>query len=67
MRHKQPEIVTIYYNAIKAGPPKCCHSCEMYGTDGLCVEFFKEPPEETFNRLFEYNVFVLKVWENGTI
>ena len=46
MRHKQPEIVTIYYNMLKAGPPKCCHSCEMYGTDGLCVEFFKEPPED---------------------
>ena len=46
MRHKQPEIVTVYYNAIKAGPPRCCHSCEFYGTDGLCVEFFKEPPEK---------------------
>jgi hypothetical protein len=38
--------VTIYYKMLEAGPPKCCHSCEMYGTDGLCVEFFKEPPEE---------------------
>ena len=46
MRHKQPEIVTVYYNMLEAGPPKCCHSCEMYGTDGLCVEFFKEPPED---------------------
>ena len=46
MRHKQPEIVTIYYNMLKAGPPKCCHSCEFYGTDGLCVEFFTEPPED---------------------
>ena len=46
MRHKQPEIVTVYYKMLEAGPPRCCHSCEMYGTDGLCVEFFKEPPED---------------------
>ena len=30
----------------KAGPPKCCHTCEHYGVDGLCVEFFMTPPEE---------------------
>ena len=42
MRHPEPEIVTIY----KAGPPKCCHTCEHYGNDGLCVTFFMEPPAE---------------------
>ena len=46
MRHKQPEIVTIYNKLVEAGPPRCCHSCELYGTDGLCVEFFMEPPED---------------------
>jgi hypothetical protein len=35
-----------YREWIKAGPPKCCHTCEMYGNDGLCTEFFMTPPAE---------------------
>jgi hypothetical protein len=31
---------------MRAGPPKCCHTCEHYGVDGLCVEFFMKPPED---------------------
>ncbi len=46
MRHAEPKMVTLYKEWIKAGPPKCCHTCEMYGTDGLCTEFFMEPPPE---------------------
>ena len=46
MRHKEPSIVTVYRDCIKQGPPKCCHTCEHYGTDGLCIEFWMEPPEE---------------------
>ena len=46
MRHAEPQMVTLYKEWIKAGPPKCCHTCEMYGTDGLCTEFFMTPPAE---------------------
>ena len=46
MRHAEPELITDYKRLIAFGPPKCCHTCEMYGTDGLCVEFFMKPPEE---------------------
>ena len=46
MRHQEPEIVTIYKEWMKAGPPKCCHTCEHYGVDGLCVTFFMEPPKD---------------------
>ena len=46
MRHPEPEIVTLYRAAIKTLPPKVCHTCEHYGTDGLCIEFFMKPPEE---------------------
>jgi hypothetical protein len=31
---------------MRAGPPKCCHTCEHYGIDGLCVEFFMRPPDD---------------------
>ncbi len=46
MRHKEPEAITIYREQIKAGPPRCCHTCEHYGTDGLCIEFWMQPPED---------------------
>jgi len=45
-RHPEPQIVTVYKEWLQAGPPKCCHTCEMYGTDGLCVEFFMKPPAD---------------------
>lgn len=35
-----------YREWVKAGPPKCCHTCEHYRVDGFCVEFFMRPPEE---------------------
>lgn len=40
-RHAEPDAVTTWRN----GPPKCCHTCEHYGVDGLCVFHFQEPPE----------------------
>ena len=46
MRHAEPDLVTDYKRWIAAGPPRCCHTCEHYGVDGLCVEFFMQPPEE---------------------
>ena len=46
MRHKEPEVVTLYKEWIKAGPPRCCHTCEHYGTDGLCIEYWMNPPED---------------------
>jgi hypothetical protein len=36
----------MYKEWIKAGPPRCCHTCEHYGTDGLCIEFWMQPPPE---------------------
>jgi len=46
MRHKEPEVVTLYKDWVKAGPPRCCHTCEHYGTDGLCIEYWMNPPED---------------------
>jgi hypothetical protein len=39
-------MVTTYKQWLKAGPPRCCHTCEHYGNDGQCVEFFMQPPAE---------------------
>ena len=46
MRHAEPDLVTDYKRWLAAGPPRCCHTCDHYGVDGLCVEFFQEPPAE---------------------
>jgi hypothetical protein len=45
-RPSEPEFLIQWREWDKAGPPKCCHTCEHYGVDGLCVEFFMTPPEE---------------------
>jgi hypothetical protein len=45
-RPPEPQFLVDYREWIKAGPPKCCHTCEMYGTDGLCTEFFMTPPAD---------------------
>lgn len=46
MRHKEPEHVALYNFFLKSGAPKCCHTCEHYNDDGLCVTYNMEPPEE---------------------
>lgn len=45
-RHAEPDFVTDFKRWLAAGPPKCCHTCEHYGNDGQCVEFFMKPPAE---------------------
>jgi hypothetical protein len=49
MRHAEPQFLIDYREWMKVGPPKCCHTCEHYGVDGLCVEFFMKPPAEFAN------------------
>lgn len=46
MRHKEPEILKKYYEAVKNGPPKFCHTCEEYADDGTCLKYDMEPPED---------------------
>lgn len=46
MRHPEPEFLIQWREWDKAGPPRCCHTCEFYGVDGLCVEYFMHPPVE---------------------
>jgi len=41
MRHPEPERVAMWRVA-----PKCCHTCEYYNKDGVCLEHKSEPPED---------------------
>lgn len=45
MRHPEPKWLIDWRAEYEKGPPRCCHTCEHYGVDGLCVEFFMKPPE----------------------
>jgi hypothetical protein len=45
-RPPEPEFLIQWREWMRAGPPKCCFTCEHYGVDGLCTEFFMTPPED---------------------
>lgn len=45
-RHPEPQFLIDYREWVKAGPPKCCHTCEKHTHDGVCTEFGMEPPED---------------------
>lgn len=46
MRHAEPQFLKDYWNWIKSGPPKCCHTCEYYSEAGICDKFNMEPPAD---------------------
>jgi len=46
MRHPKPPHVIAYEEQKKAGPPKCCHTCDWYDANGMCLTYWMEPPED---------------------
>lgn len=46
MRHPTPEIVQVYQQRKKEGPPRCCHTCDFYTQDGRCMRYDMEPPQD---------------------
>jgi len=45
-RPPEPEFLIQWREWVKAGPPKCCHTCENYDHQGKCFEFDMTPPED---------------------
>jgi hypothetical protein len=46
-RPPEPQFLIDYREWLQAGPPKCCHTCEHYGVDGLCAKHeMAAPPAE---------------------
>ena len=43
MRHPEPKILIEYKTKVY---PEICHTCEYYNSDGLCMKFRMEPPED---------------------
>lgn len=44
-RHSEPEHVVKWREAV-ANPPKCCHTCDNYASDGICFLHWANPPED---------------------
>ena len=49
MRHEKPEQLIMFERMMdeifKQGPPKFCHNCMYYSTEGRCQVFDMEPPK----------------------
>ena len=45
-RPPEPEYLIQWREWIKAGPPKCCHTCDYYSGAGDCLAFDMRPPED---------------------
>jgi hypothetical protein len=45
MRHPEPDFIKVW----KEGVPQCCHTCENYAKDGICILHWAEPPEQFAN------------------
>jgi hypothetical protein len=45
-RPPEPQFLVDYREWVKAGPPKCCHTCDWYEDDGKCAKYEMEPPAE---------------------
>lgn len=45
-RQKEPEVVTKWRALVKAGPPKCCYTCDNYTDHSFCTRFEEKVPED---------------------
>lgn len=44
-RPKEPEYLVQWREWMRAGPPKCCHTCEHYSQNGECWQYKMTPPQ----------------------
>lgn len=45
-RPPEPDFLIQWREWMRAGPPKCCHTCEHYDRSGRCLVFDMTPPED---------------------
>jgi hypothetical protein len=57
-RPPEPQFLIDYREWLKAGPPKCCHTCDQFNQSGHCLAFDMRPPEE-----FAASVDACESWE----
>lgn len=57
-RPPEPQFLIDYREWLKAGPPKCCHTCDQFNQSGHCLAFDMRPPDE-----FAASVDACESWE----
>ena len=45
-RPPEPEFLIQWREWMRAGPPKCCHTCDNFNKSGHCLAFDMTPPED---------------------
>lgn len=45
-RPPEPQFLIDYREWVKAGPPKCCFTCDYFNQSGHCLAFDMRPPDE---------------------
>ena len=45
-RPPEPEFLIQWREWMRAGPPKCCFTCDAYDESGHCLAFDMTPPED---------------------
>ena len=45
-RPPEPEFLIQWSEWMRAGPPKCCHTCDHLNQSGHCLAFDMTPPED---------------------
>jgi hypothetical protein len=48
-RPPKPDFLLQYEEWLRAGPPRCCHTCDHFSADGKCFVFGIHPPMEFVN------------------
>ena len=45
-RPPEPEFLIQWREWERAGPPKCCHTCDNFSQSGHCLAFDMRPPDD---------------------
>ena len=45
-RPPEPEFLIQWREWMRAGPPKCCHTCDHFNQSGHCLAFDMRPPDD---------------------
>ena len=57
-RPPEPEFLIQWREWMRAGPPKCCFTCDHFNQSGHCLAFDMTPPED-----FASTVDACEQWE----
>lgn len=60
-RPPEPQFLIDYRELVKAGPPKCCFTCDWYTKEGACLEFGMTPPEDFASTVDACDQWVLEL------